>query len=143
MRSMSMLQLVGGVAVAGAVAAGATAFTATAGITQTSASQFVGGSVTQAVTGAGNVNSIAYTWANAPANTQLTTAVVTFAAAVPAGKSVTVTPGGGSYTAPANSMSCTANAGRDVWTCITQDSGTAGVLAGNYAGLDSFQVTVS
>jgi len=54
MRSMSMLQLLGGVAVAGAVAAGATAVTGSGvvfGGTAT-ASKFVGGTLTQTVTGA-------------------------------------------------------------------------------------------
>jgi hypothetical protein len=55
MRSMSMLQLLGGVAVAGAVAAGATAFTAggvsASGLSATN-DGFLGGQVTPAVHGA-------------------------------------------------------------------------------------------
>jgi len=53
MRSMSMLQLVGGVAAAGVVAAGTTAFTAGSGITNTAATtRFIGGHTAVAVSGA-------------------------------------------------------------------------------------------
>ncbi|MEV6845844.1 hypothetical protein [Actinoplanes sp. NPDC051411] len=56
---MSMLQLLGGVAVAGAVAAGSTALTGS-GLSMTpSANQFVGGSIDQNITGA-NVDTIVY-----------------------------------------------------------------------------------
>jgi hypothetical protein len=52
MRNMSMLQLLGGVAVAGAVAAGTTAFTATAGLVTTNAkAPMMGGSANVSVTG--------------------------------------------------------------------------------------------
>jgi hypothetical protein len=52
MRSMNMLQLLGGVAVAGAVAAGTTAFTASGLSNTISGSSFVGGTITQNVVGA-------------------------------------------------------------------------------------------
>ncbi|WP_433297710.1 hypothetical protein ACQP2F_41700 [Actinoplanes sp. CA-030573] len=58
----SMLQLLGGVAVAGAVAAGATAFTGS-GITPTTTTSksFIGGTARQQVYGA-SVDKIVYTW---------------------------------------------------------------------------------
>ena len=61
MRGMSMLQMVGGVAAAGVVAAGTTAFTA-AGLT-TSATPFLGGVVTQAITG-GAVDTVTFTFSD-------------------------------------------------------------------------------
>jgi hypothetical protein len=52
MRSMNLLQMAGGVAVAGVVAAGTTAFTATAGVTMTGAkAPMMGGSSNITVTG--------------------------------------------------------------------------------------------
>src|SRR6185295_10834764 len=65
MRSMNLLQLVGGVAAAGVVAAGATAVTGSgvswgvgSGVGNTA---FVGGTITQTVSGA-VVDSVAYDW---------------------------------------------------------------------------------
>lgn len=140
MRGMSMLQMVGGVAAAGVVAAGTTAFTANAGITQTAATQYVGGAISQTVTGAGNIDSIGYTWSDG-AKTLLTQAVVTFGAALPASLNVAVTPGGGGYTAPADSMTCSTS-DRIAWTCITQ-TGSTGSQVASYHNLGTFLVTVS
>jgi hypothetical protein len=87
----SMLQLLGGVAVAGAVAAGATAFTATGLTNSAGSTQFVGGTISQTVTGTA-LSSIAYaytdvtdttvdyitlTFADANADTKAVTAVGT------------------------------------------------------------------
>jgi hypothetical protein len=59
-----MLQLLGGVAVAGAVAAGATAFTATGLTNSAGSTQFVGGTISQTVTGTA-LSSIAYAYTDA------------------------------------------------------------------------------
>jgi len=105
MRSMNLLQLVGGVAAAGVVAAGASAFTAS-GVTVsagvTNANKFLGGGV--AVTATGTVvDGITYGY-NDVAKTQLNTVTLHFAdanagAAVP----TLVTTGAG--------------AAQPTWTC--------------------------
>ena len=74
MRSMSMLQLLGGVAAAGVVAAGATAFTAS-GITPPGGNTFIGGSTAIVPVGA-SISSVTAAW-NA-AGTEITTMTVNF-----------------------------------------------------------------
>jgi hypothetical protein len=88
-----MLQLLGGVAVAGAVAAGSTAFTAN-GIQNTiSGSTFLGGSVSQSVTGA-NLTAMSATTSDAPTNRLVTAFDLTFDGNTPAGRTVTLTSDG-------------------------------------------------
>ena len=77
----NMLQIVGGVAAAGVIAAASTALTGT-GLTRTTTAdtaedRWIGGTVTQTITGGANVESITYTFADAPANTRVATAVIT------------------------------------------------------------------
>ncbi len=81
MRGMSMLQMVGGVAVAGIVAAGSTALTGS-GLTLTpTANKFVGGYVEQNIVGA-TVDTIGYTYAdNAKTEIDTITIGITGAAA--------------------------------------------------------------
>ena len=59
MRSMNMLQLVGGVVAAGVVAAGTSAFTTAAGMSSTTTDAFVGGTIAQTVTG-GTLDSVKF-----------------------------------------------------------------------------------
>jgi hypothetical protein len=94
MRSMSMLQLLGGVAAAGVVAAGATAFT-NSGVTMPG-SVFIGGSA--AITPVGEqITSIVANWA--VSNTQITSFTVTFTGSNADGKTPTlvVTDASGTY----------------------------------------------
>ncbi|MEU4158797.1 hypothetical protein [Actinoplanes sp. NPDC026670] len=144
----NMIQLLGGVAVAGVVAAGSTAFTAGAGLglTETStatSSRFIGGSVTQTVSGA-RINGITYAYANAPSNTQVTGVTITFNDAAANGKTITVVPGGGAYgAATADEFYCPAIGSATV-TCITAlNSDNTHAAASYYAGLTSLAITVS
>ena len=96
----NMIQLLGGVAVAGAVAAGSTAFTAmglTSSVNTAGTTVFVGGSVTHNVVGGVLMNVTATT--NTP-GTQVTQFLLQFDSNTPAGRAVTLTtdgtPGGGS-----------------------------------------------
>jgi hypothetical protein len=145
----NLIQLAGGVAVAGVVAAGSTAFTAGAGLglTETStatATRFIGGTVTQTVTGA-RVNGIAFAYANGPSNTQITGVTITFNDASADGKTVVVTPGGGAYgnSSVADQFYCGAVASASV-TCITAlTSDGTHAAASYYAGLTTLQIAVS
>jgi hypothetical protein len=83
----SALQLLGGVAVAGVVATGSTAFTATGVTTNAGAAQFVGGVVSQTVSGA-TLSSVGYGFSDAT-NTSVTSVVLTFVEDVSA-RTVTV-----------------------------------------------------
>lgn len=95
-------KLVGAFAVAGLIAAGGSAFTATGVTNNAGASQFVGGTVSQTVSGA-TLSSIAYTFADT-SNTAVTAANLTFADdALTYGKTVTATLSGGT----AEALTCT------------------------------------
>jgi hypothetical protein len=101
---MSMLQLLGGVAAAGVVAAGATAFTAS-GVTSTvtSAGSFMGGFVTQSVTGT-VVDTVTYGYADGAAKTQVHTIALHFADTNSVGAAVTLSTTG-------------SGAAQPTWTC--------------------------
>jgi hypothetical protein len=126
MRSMSMLQLLGGVAVAGAVAAGSTALTGTglawSGSATGSATQFVGGSVTQTVTGA-TVSGIAYNYVALTGNTQVNKMTITLLNST--GKDFALTTLADSGTDNGYGGSAT------LWSC--SDTGSA--AAGNTASI--------
>ncbi|WP_127545859.1 hypothetical protein [Actinoplanes sp. OR16] len=88
-----MMQLLGGVAVAGVVAAGSTAFTA-GGLTGPGTTTFVGGKITNTVTGA-TLSSIKATTANqTDAATRISAFELTFDSATPVGSVVTLTTDG-------------------------------------------------
>jgi hypothetical protein len=127
MRSMNLLQMAGGVAVAGVVAAGATAVTGSGvvwgGGATGSATQFVGGKVSQTVTGA-TVSSVVYAFADS-AGAKVQTNSITITVANADGKSLTVSPSGGS------GLGGTA----DEWTC----TGTAAV----YDATSTYDLTVT
>jgi hypothetical protein len=135
----NMVQLLGGVAVAGVVAAGSTAFTADGGIafdnTGTgTAAQFVGGTVTQTVTGA-TLDLVDYTWAD-PAKTVLTSVQLTFADAT-SGKTPTIATTGITSSGGAHVWTCTAiHASTFISTCTHTQTFDTGRLA-------SLDVTVS
>lgn len=87
------LQLLGGVAVAGAVAAGSTAFTAAGFTNSVSGATFIGGVQHQSVTGADLVTFAATTTAD-PSQSQITQFLLTFASTTPVGRTVTLTTDG-------------------------------------------------
>lgn len=90
----SAVQMLGGVAVAGVVAAGSTAFTATGLTNSAGASQFIGGTVTQTVTGA-TLTGVTYSFGDV-AKTKVRSVVLAFTGAD--GKTATVVPAGGGGT---------------------------------------------
>ena len=127
MRSMNLLQILGGVAVAGVVAAGATAFTASGvanSITQTAdASVFLGGTIGQSVTGA-EVTGITFTNVVPGVVTKIDLALVAEDMTDLSGHTVTVlvTAAGGTATAvtctTANDLSFACDPAVD-WTGIS------------------------
>lgn len=129
------LIIVGGAVIAALAALGGSAFTGT-GLADTAGStQFVGGTVTQTVTGA-TLASIVYAFADAPANTEVSTISLTFTTTAD-GRTVTVTPSGGG--GGVGTFSCT-DTSSNASTC-TYSAGTD-TLTG-YLGLASLDVTVA
>ncbi|MCW2493940.1 MAG: hypothetical protein JWN47_3304 [Frankiales bacterium] len=124
------------VAFAGLAAAGGSAFTGSGLSTSGSAAadQFVGGTVSQAVTGA-TLSNVAYTYSDGT-KTAVTAITLTFVNTTD-GRTVAVTPSGGSAgvgtfgcgVVASNASSCTYTAGTDTLT--------------GYNGLNSLAVTVS
>lgn len=123
MRSMSMLQLLGGVAAAGVVAAGTTAFTAQG--TTASNAAVIGGKVDVSTFSALTVNSVQATWN--PTNGKFTGFKVAFAA-IADGSTVNVSIADGG-TNDAAVFSCTTAS--NVATCTTPEF-TAGTFTHIY-----------
>jgi hypothetical protein len=114
MRSMSMLQLVGGVAAAGVVAAGTTALTGTGvswgGTGTGTAAQYVGGTLTQTVSGGASITGITYTTTSSSAtsvNDQVTAIAITLTGANGAYLTVTPSQSGGGLGGSADNWNCT------------------------------------
>lgn len=155
MRSMSMIQLLGGVAVAGAVAAGTTALTGSGvvwgGSNGGTATQFVGGTLTQTVNGA-TITDVQYV--NDGTGQHTTSIAVSVTGADQ--KFLTLTPGGtglsgatewecsGDIAAPVNAatpkVQINKASGTAVVTCLT---GTGGTPGGYYDGLSSLALAVT
>jgi hypothetical protein len=74
--------------VAGVAAAGGTAFTATGLTRSASASQFIGGTVSQSVSAGGSLDRVVYGFNDSPTNTQINSITLTFSNAH--GRTVTV-----------------------------------------------------
>jgi hypothetical protein len=129
------ITIVAGAAVAGLAALGGTAFTGTGLGNTAPATQFIGGTVSQTVTGA-TLDSIDYGFADDPAHTQVNSIQLTFANTAD-GRTVAVTAHGNS--AGAGTFGCT-----PVETNASTCSYTPGsdALLG-YSGLTSLDVTVS
>jgi hypothetical protein len=105
-------KFLGALAVAGLVAAGGSAFTSTGVTNNAGPTQFIGGTVSQSVTGA-TISTIAYNFSDAT-KTAVTTIVLTFADAT-GGKTPTLVSTG---TGPADVYTCTAiAAGTFISTC--------------------------
>jgi hypothetical protein len=137
MRSMSMLQLLGGVAVAGAVAAGTTAFTAgglTTNLVNADARDngWLGGSQNVTVQGA-TLNKLNFTADNT--NTGVALATLTFATAnLPTSTTVTISTGTTLHSATAaDGFHCSSiNTGTGVATCAVSALSTTVPEAGSY-----------
>ncbi|MET4622831.1 spermidine/putrescine-binding protein [Arthrobacter sp. 2762] len=127
-------KIITALSVAGLAVAAGSAFTGTgvAATGQASAAQFVGGTVSQSVSGA-TLTEIAYSFADAGANTRVNSIALTFSTTAD-GRAVAVTPTGGS----GGTFDCTdvlSNA--STCTFIPTDAETG------YTGLSSLAVTVS
>jgi hypothetical protein len=165
MRSMSLLQLVGGVTAAGVVAAGATAMTGM-GLTRsgTAADKWVGGTVVQAVTGT-NISGVAYTaLAGDNTGTKIQQIVITVVdpATTTVTRTMTVELGGGAYGSTAGSadrLYCGDGTNTSTWssptatltiaagttstvTC-TMNNAAANATAPYYSGLSSLTIGVA
>lgn len=124
MRSMSMLQLLGGVAVAGAVAAGTTAFTANAGlITSGVKAPMLGGTANVSVAGPARLVAASFRTSDASALNHVTGVQLTLddnnGAAIGSTSTVQVALNGtavGSAPATGVYFSCTAASGM-LWNC--------------------------
>ncbi|MFC7275500.1 hypothetical protein ACFQS1_16040 [Paractinoplanes rhizophilus] len=155
---MSMLQLLGGVAAAGVVAAGTTALTGTGvswgGNGTGQATQYVGGRLTQTVSGGASITAVDY--ATNTVGDQVTSISVSVTGAT--GGYLTVTPAGGVLSG-ADLWSCTSagiqatatdatgpkvkiTASPATVVCATWDSNTSG-NAGYYSGLNAVQLDVT
>lgn len=155
MRGMSLLQMVGGVAVAGAVAAGTTAFTAGGlSLSLTNATTrdngFLGGNNNVTVAGA-TLSKLDFTQAadaGATAVNDVSMATLTFAVGIPDDATVTLTPVGGSLTAGtagATGFHCSLpNSTTHVVTCPVSASSTTAAGSDSYwAGLTGVAINVS
>jgi hypothetical protein len=113
------------VSLAGVVGLGGAAFTSTGVTNSAGASQFVGGTVSQSVTGA-TLSSVAYTFGDAPANTAVHSALLTFADSNTDAKTPTVAFTGGNAVA----FTCTAiEATGHTSTCTTAGADRTGVTS--------------
>jgi hypothetical protein len=138
MRSMNLLQLIGGVAAAGVVAAGTTAFTGGAGLNVTAAAQYLGGTATHTVTGA-TIDTVTYHYTSGSTFDYVS---LHFADANAAGKAITATATGGAYSTGGLQLACEVAATTS--KCEVATSGTyVGTPAGTYAGLATLTITVA
>jgi hypothetical protein len=142
----NLIQLAGGVAVAGVVAAGSTAFTAaglTSSVNTAGTTVFAGGSVTQNVVG-GTLTNVTTASVNA-SGTQINQFTLQFDSATPAGRPVSMTTDGTATIH--NAITPTG------WFCqpvqadfsaICKSSATAYAAPGGYyVGITTMTVTVS
>jgi hypothetical protein len=127
-------KLFGAVAVAGVIAASGSAFTGTGVATsgQAASPQFVGGTVTQSVTGA-TLTGITYSFADTASKTLVNSIALAFSGTAD-GRTVAVAPAGGS----GGTFSCSAVASNASTCDFTPTAAETG-----YLGLTSLSVTVS
>jgi hypothetical protein len=133
MRKPVMIAAAAGIA--GLAALGGSAFTGTGLDNAAPASQFVGGTVSQTVTGA-TLSSVVYGFADDPANTQTSSIQLSFTNTAD-GRTVTVAPHGN--TTAGGTFTC---------ADVTSNASTCSYAAGTdalpgYSGLTSLDVTVS
>ena len=123
-RAKIMIGAVALVGAGGAFAAAGNAFTGSGVTNNAGSSQFVGGTVTQGVTGA-TLNSVVYTFGDAPANTAIHSALLTFGTGTD-GKTVNVAFSGGNTVA----FTCTAiEATGHTSTCTTAGADETGAAS--------------
>jgi hypothetical protein len=111
-----------------AALAGGTAFTGTGLANSAPETQFLGGTVSQTVSGA-TLSGVSYAFADAPANTAVQTINLTFSNTAD-GRTVSVAPSGGTGDFTCSAVSSNAS------TCTF-------IGTGGYTGLTSIAVTVS
>lgn len=148
MRGMNMLQLVGGVAVAGVVAAGTTAFTA-AGFTRATgitSDTVVGGTLSQNIIGA-QLNGVAFTY-DATDPTLVTSVKVTVTgsggATLPTASRVSIVSAGTKSAGTAPEFYCGVTAtvsSQEVATCPFLDN--VGGAAATITAMTSLKITVN
>jgi hypothetical protein len=115
--------MIAAVSTVGAVSLAGSAFTASGVTNNAGSTQFVGGTVSQSVTGA-TLSSVAYSFGDAPANTAVHSALLTFADANTDAKTPTVAFSGGNAVA----FTCTAiEATGHTSTCTTDGADRTGV----------------
>ena len=127
-------KIITALSVAGLAVAAGSAFTGTGVATagQAASAQFVGGTVSQSVTGA-TLTDISYSFADADANTKVSSIALTFTGTAD-GHAVAAVPTGGS----GGTFSCTAVlSNASTCTFVPTDAETG------YLGLSSLAVTVS
>ncbi|HYN94295.1 MAG TPA: hypothetical protein VES42_10650 [Pilimelia sp.] len=111
--------------VAGLAAVGGSAFTGTGVSNSAGATQYVGGTVSQTVTGA-TLSSVAYSFGDGPANTAIHSVALTFADAATDGKTPTIVFTGGNAVA----FTCDVIAvGTHLSTCTTAGADRVGVTS--------------
>jgi hypothetical protein len=144
----NMLQLLGGVAVAGVVAAGSAAFTAPGGLANgvTGQKSFLGGTVSHSIVGA-SLSALDFTSVDAttPGSTKVTAFKLTFNADTPATSVVTISnlvgtgANGGSGLVPTNFFCTDVNVTHES-TCT---AGTAAATYnGHFTGVGGFDIKV-
>jgi hypothetical protein len=117
--------IIAGFAVVGLAAVGGSAFTGTGVATNAGTSQYIGGTVSQSVTGA-TLSNVAYGFGDAPANTAVHSVVLTFADAAVVAKTPSIAFTGGNAVA----FTCDAvAAGTFISTCTTAGADRVGVTS--------------
>lgn len=123
MRKIPMV--IAGLVLAGLAAGGGAAFTGTGVASNAGSTQYVGGTVSQAVTGA-TLSSVTYSFGDAPANTAVHSVALTFADASTDGKTPTIAFTGGNAVA----FTCDVIAvGTHLSTCTTAGADRVGVTS--------------
>jgi hypothetical protein len=125
-------KLFGALAVAGVIAASGSAFTGTGLGNTAPATQFVGGTVSQTVTGA-TLAGITYSFADGPADTLVNSIALAFSTTAD-GRTVAVAPAGGT----GGTFTCT-----DVATNASTCTFVPTLAETGYLGLTGVDVTVS
>jgi hypothetical protein len=134
----NIMQLVGGVVVAGAVAAGSTAFTAPVGMTDGIATDtFIGGNVTQNVIG-GTLTALVFTADTTQAVTRVSAFTATFTD-VPNTTAVTASAVGGTPGGSATGWECTAVSTNATTCTVVTAVNTPG---GYYTGITGVNIKV-
>ncbi|KRE76242.1 hypothetical protein [Arthrobacter sp. Soil762] len=131
------VKIITALSVTGLAVAAGSAFTGTGLATTAGSTQFVGGTVSQSVTGA-TLTTIAYSYADSGPKTLVNSIALTFSGTAD-GRVVAAAPSGGS----GGTFTCTAVASNASTCTFVEDPATAGVTETGYLNLGSLAVTVS